>query len=59
MCLEDKNDSRWEKLLPDRDLDLPISVLYTIIMGKTVIKVDRTCGPTHLSVLFGNKICLN
>ena len=40
-------------------MQLPISVLYRIIMRRTVINVVRTCGPTHLSVLFGNKICLN
>ena len=28
-------------------------------MGRTVTNVDRTCGPTHLLVLSGNKICLN
>ena len=27
-------------------------------MGRTVINVVRTSGPTHLAVLFGNKICL-
>ena len=28
-------------------------------MGRTVTNVDRTCGPTHLLVFSGNKICLN
>ena len=28
-------------------------------MGRTVITVVRTCVPTHLPVLFGNKICLH
>ena len=28
-------------------------------MGRTVINVVRTCGLTHLSVLFGSNICLN
>ena len=26
---------------------------------KTVTNVNRTCGPTHLLVFSGNKICLN
>ena len=29
------------------------------VMGRTVTNVDRTCGPTHLLVFSGNKICLN
>ena len=28
-------------------------------MGRAVTNVDRTCGPTHLLVFSGNKICLN
>ena len=28
-------------------------------MGRTITNVDRTCGPTHLLVFSGNKICLN
>ena len=28
-------------------------------LGRTVTNVDRTCGPTHLLVFSGNKICLN
>ena len=28
-------------------------------MERTVTNVDRTCGPTHLLVFSGNKICLN
>ena len=30
-----------------------------LVMGRSVINVVRTCGLTHLSVLFGNKICVN
>ena len=30
-----------------------------VLMGRTVTNVDRTCGPTHLLVFSGNKICLN
>ena len=36
-------------------------VIYTevLLVGRTLTNVDRTCGPTHLLVFSGNKICLN
>ena len=37
---------------------LSTRIITEINMGRTVTNVDRTCGPTHLLVFSGNKICL-